>query len=552
MTDRVVHTLDDAGAYTFEDYNNFTLFDVHRWSEYPEVLSVRKHMLEELCMKGTKKEFNHVTVVLLNLYYAYCLDPSMWVLYSRDRNDYNEGKRYNKLFIKYDILIRTVDGLLALEYIEHINGFNDRRPGGQSFGPKMKATRKLIELIEGVHGVQFKMIGKFAPDELVILRNADGKDIDYANDNPTVKGMLPILVAYNELLSNTYIDIHFEVSDIQHKIDAKRAKTNKTTGTPKDYYLSINLTYKRVRRIFNNSTFNQGGRFYGGWWQNIPSELREKIIIGRDYTVEIDYSGQHIYLLYALKGINFADLEKEPYVYPKDDDPDNCRPILKVLLLAAINSKSEAQCIKAIQYEINMHRSNFPEEQPDLKQLYQMFKEYHADIADMFCSSKLGLRLQRLDSCIAEYVVHRMTSEGIPVLVVHDSFICSKHEETYLHDVMMEAYHYHASRLGVNDELINQFGSNPIATKTKDITLKKSEALRDDDILTDYIAWRYEPQGRRFTNYLLTEDPTTNVVIKVHNECISEVGYDLAEPVFIEGEFDMQTGEMLCYPDDCD
>ncbi|QXE88115.1 hypothetical protein KP003_06875 [Geomonas nitrogeniifigens] len=527
MSGRIVHT--------FDELNNSTLFDVHRWSEYPEVIALRGQMLEKLGFKGTKKEINHVTVVLLNLYYAYCLDPEMWVLYSRDRNDFNQGQRYNQLFIKYDILIRTVDGLIELGYVDNVNGFHDRRPGGQSFGPKMRATSKLICLIEGDNGVTFNMIGKYVPDELVVLRNADGEDIDYV-DSKATEAMKSILVTYNELLEKTYIDIHFDVADIQARIDARRAKIHKVTGEPKDYRLVINLTNKRVRRIFNQSTFNKGGRFYGGWWQNIPEDLRKKIIINRDYTVEIDYSGQHIYLLYAMKGINFADLGKEPYVYPKGDDPQNHRPILKVLLLAAINSKSEEACIKAVQYEINMNRQSFPDELPNLKDLYAMFKEYHEDIADMFCS-KLGLKLQRLDSCIAENVVQTMTQRGIPVLVVHDSFICSKAEEDFLLDVMMEAYRYHAYRLQVADALGDQFSSNPIETKTKDITLLKPEALREDDILTDYLAWVDMPQGRRFTNYLLAEDPTTNVVIKVHNERITEVGVELSEPEFNEDDY---------------
>ncbi len=513
--------------YTFDDYQNCTLFDVHRWSDYPEVLAVRKQILEELGFSGSKKEINHVTVILLNLYYVYCLDPDMWVMFSRDRNDFNQGKRYNKLFIKYDIMIKTVDKLLELEYIEQKMGFNDPRPGGKAFAPKMKATTKLIDLIENKHAVTFNMIGKYVPDELIVLRDAVGEDIDYVDTKETNR-MRAVLEAYNKLLSETYIDIHFDVADIQDKVDARRKKININTGLPKDYRLVINLSNKRVRRIFNNSTFNQGGRFYGGWFQNIPSKLREKIIINTDYTVEIDYSGLHIYLLYALKGINFADLDIEPYIYPKDNDPLEYRPILKVMLLAAINSKDEVKCIKAVQYEINMNRDAFPEELPDLKEAYQMFKEYHEDIADMFCS-KLGTKLQKLDSTIAETVVNVFTSKGLPVLVVHDSFICAKENLDYLYEIMRYAYSIAAHKLGVPSAFIN--------TKTVDITNKAPEPLREDNILIDYLAWLDKPQGRRFTNYLITEDPSTEACIKVFNTTITETGVCLEYLVPDEGDF---------------
>ena len=36
------------------------------------------------------------------------------------------------------------------------------------------------------------------------------------------------------------------------------------------------ISNKFVRRIFNNGTFEEGGRFYGGWWQRIRWKL-EKI-----------------------------------------------------------------------------------------------------------------------------------------------------------------------------------------------------------------------------------------------------------------------------------
>ena len=522
-------------AYTFDDYLNCTLYDVHRWSDYPEVLAVRKQMLEELGYSGTPKEINQVTVLLLNLYYTYCLDPEMWVMYSRDRNDYNEGKRYNKLFIKYDILIATIDKFLELGYIENAKGFQDRNTK-KAFDSRMKATQKLIDVIENEHAVTFNMIGKYTPDELIVLRNADGEDIDYV-DTPELIRMRSELEAYNKLLGETYIDIHFDVSDIQNKIDARRKKIDKKTGRPKSYRLVINLTNKRVRRIFNKSTFNLGGRYYGGWYQYIPSDLRQKIIIGKDYTVEVDYSAQHIYLLYALKGINFSDLEKEAYVYPKDNDPLGYRPIFKLLLLAAVNSRNPVQCVMAVQGGINEKPDDYPDVIPDLMETYLMFKEYHSDIADMFCNKdnkNIGLKLQRWDSAIAETVVNVMTARGIPVLVVHDSFVCSKREEAFLFDIMSKAFLMHATDYGVSEELKQEFSSNPIGMKTKDITLKKSEALRDDDILIDYLEWRDEPQGRRFTNYLLEGNPTTNVVIKVFNERITEHGYDIHEPVFID------------------
>jgi restriction system protein len=72
------------------------------------------------------------------------------------------------------------------------------------------------------------------------------------------------LYAYNNLLRRTFIDIPFS--------PAKGVISRSGTKL-----IKIDWINKFVRRIFNNSSWNEGGRYYGGWWQRIPKEWREKI-----------------------------------------------------------------------------------------------------------------------------------------------------------------------------------------------------------------------------------------------------------------------------------
>ena len=57
---------------------------------------------------------------------------------------------------------------------------------------------------------------------------------------------------------------------------------------------------KFVRRVFNTGTFDDGGRFYGGWWQLIDGSYRKDIRTNNVPTVEIDYSSLHVSLAYAM------------------------------------------------------------------------------------------------------------------------------------------------------------------------------------------------------------------------------------------------------------
>ena len=75
--------------------------------------------------------------------------------------------------------------------------------------------------------------------------------------------MRGVLSDYNDLLANTHIDIyHLEKSVI------KIGKSKKLMR------LQINQQDKFVRRIFNNSRWDQGGRFYGGWWDQDTQSTR--------------------------------------------------------------------------------------------------------------------------------------------------------------------------------------------------------------------------------------------------------------------------------------
>ena len=66
---------------------------------------------------------------------------------------------------------------------------------------------------------------------------------------------------------------------------------------------SIRYSSRRLHRIFIDRALSKGGRFYGGWWQLIPKELRPYILIYGKSTIEIDYSSFHLSILYAQRGL---------------------------------------------------------------------------------------------------------------------------------------------------------------------------------------------------------------------------------------------------------
>ena len=207
--------------------------------------------------------------------------------------------------------------------------------------------------------------------------------------------------------------------------------------------------YPLLTAIFNNSSWDLGGRLYsthnrGIAYQDIPSDLRKTIRINGEETVEIDYSGLHISMLYARKNISPPD---DPYSFLSSDQ----RPLAKKAMLIMINASSKKECIKRLEYdkvELCNKQGLSPKKRklkhafeccPNIAEIIDLITQKHAAISEFFFSG-IGLQLQNLDSLIALEIVGCFCSKGIPVLPVHDSFIIAKSHSAALKEMMQSVF----------------------------------------------------------------------------------------------------------------
>jgi hypothetical protein len=261
--------------------------------------------------------------------------------------------------------------------------------------------------------------------------------VDY-KDTRATNDMLKVVSKYNLLLDHTYIDIDGEcitVDDREELLASSKAYQRKR----KD--LKLNLTRKRVYRVFNNKSFKNGGRFYGAWWMGCPDVLRKYIYLDGKPTVEMDYSGIHIHLLYALRGINYAELKQDSYSLI-ENDPN--RSLNKLLMLTAINAENDKAAVNSTYKQLvddGRHHDYELGEHPKLKlhEILGQLKLKHAPIADDIASNK-GIVLQFYDSCIIEKLIKYYTNKSIPILTVHDSVICQAHISKFVKDRMVKFY----------------------------------------------------------------------------------------------------------------
>ena len=260
----------------------------------------------------------------------------------------------------------------------------------------------------------------------IILRDKDIDDDKKVNveyrDTKRTNEMRDGLIEYNNLIRRTHVDI----------------PTFPTSGIKKSNGDVIKINFesdvsKFTHRVFSNNSWKDGGRFYGSWWLQLPSEWRKHIRINNKPTTEIDFSCLHIIFLYAKVKINYwKDIGRDAYDltslgYEMDD---KLRDFLKIVLLTSINcekgkNKDIEKARASVQHHMNKNKTEYvwvKERGIDIKQLIMDFAEYHKPIKKYFYSGA-GLSLQYIDALIAEMVLKHFTTFKIPVLCVHDSFV---------------------------------------------------------------------------------------------------------------------------------
>lgn len=440
-----------------KDIDHSRPLDVHRHSEYPEVNEwvdafwdqhLASYFQDQPGKRGPKpksKPKPMFKVLFLDLYVAWLEDSDQCLGFARGENFYKVGSRYNKLSISKEI-IKVADALLE-------RGFIDQKLGSEA-AKKITRIWPLEPLVDYFKTAAFSeyLIDTHKDKECIILKR-DGDEVEYEDkDAPfDLTEARELLQEYNALLRKTHIDIGSQESPVvqseHYNRKLKRTETRR---------VSLRHHNKFVRRIFYRGDWTLGGRYHGGCWQQIPSKLRDQILINDQYTVEVDFSGFHISLAYALEG---HQPPNDPYVLPmqilpvrqmkskeaqeKENEQRNKqqRADVKLLALTALNARDRKSTCNAFRDDRNSDQRSFPQSEKIsynnalLEQLLDAFLAKNQPIAKYLCSDK-GVELMALDGRITEKIIEHFTNRGIPILTVHDSYIIESSYENELMETM--------------------------------------------------------------------------------------------------------------------
>jgi hypothetical protein len=277
----------------------------------------------------------------------------------------------------------------------------------------LKAGPKLLSRMERF-GITRDDLGPATEEEVLILRapkrhsNSIAKYQEYEDDEATLA-------------------LRQQMTDINAWLDTADITCSHPQMDPK---------HRRLRRIFNNSDFAQGGRLYGGFWQTMSADERqEHILIEDDWCVELDYGQMSLLLLYAEAQAQDHVPVGDLYDLSEYGIPAECRKGIKKVMQAIINSPGVPRRLP------KGARKHFPS-RINLTDILGAVEKKHPVIFPLMTSG-VGMQLFRKESDILVDVLETLRSEGIVALPIHDAVVVRDNNSHKAKAVMKKVFREH-------------------------------------------------------------------------------------------------------------
>lgn len=387
-------------------WNQSMKFDWYRYSQHPEVKSICNELISGFDFSSTAKKKSiargkeYLKALVCNFFVAWKSGKNVAI--PRDVKFYSDKGNFRFSLVSRDIFLQMLDYLVAGEWVDEARGYKNMT-NGKGYVSAYWATRKLYSKFSNISWEAIET--KASPE--IILKDIEKKIIRFKGNEFTVavRGKLTVV---NEL---------YNENDFRTVLDGE--------------YNSTRL-FPRLSAIYNRGSFGMGGRLYclaskGMSYQSLNKAERQRIRINGSNTVELDFSGLHLNMLYAMQGLQ---LTTDPYSFVGAD----MRKYAKLALLVLINAESERAALFSL---IN----DYPEVK-NWKAILSACKKFHAPIAEYF-NSGIGLQLQNLDGAMALEIISYFAKKNICCLPIHDSFIVETRWQDELKAVMMDVYKRH-------------------------------------------------------------------------------------------------------------
>jgi hypothetical protein len=421
-----------------------------------------KHRLKQ-------RKIDALKFILANLDLSYSLGKP--IKYSRRSNTYSIGTHYGKDFYTYRIVVPLINALLRQGLAEGKRGWTAPETA-KRYISRLWTNAQMLHVIPHFGDLRLEYV---PIDRIIQLRDKDKKSVPYPETAETIR-MREVLSNYNNMIERAEVTLlipgdHYLTEKEKETINSLTILNNKLLTNINNYYNFINysiniynyynntinispllITFDNIEipyciticrnnlhRVFNDNSFFLGGRFYGADYQRCSERLRSFIQINNSPTVELDYSGMHLRILYHLEGIDFRN---DLYSFTCEGDT-HLRSVLKSICLYALNCSNRKTAEKACWYNLAIKGNQLPQNPESyqfIRDMMDLMVSKHGRVAHHFFTG-IGKLLQNIDSQITGGIMRRFTELDVPVLCIHDSFIVPGGFEEMLFEIMQEEYY---------------------------------------------------------------------------------------------------------------
>ncbi|XDZ64991.1 hypothetical protein AB8880_08645 [Alphaproteobacteria bacterium LSUCC0684] len=358
--------------------------------------------------------------LLANLFFNYAQSSNLWTIVSRA----HEGaiiKKYNPMGLNNETMARLCDAMADLQFLDKEIGYRETSKGKKDGHlTRIRATEDLIKLLKN-HGWEHSIL-HYHPDTIpvVMKETPEGrktsKPVDYV-DTETTKTTSELLWDYHHFLRRREILLPTLLGD---KVP--------------------DLIF--MRQIFSNNSWQEGGRLFGGAYQQLSEDERETITIDGDPVVEIDIASCHATMAFAEAGRDWFKTSNQD-IYQRDNLSRWPRNVIKRAFNIAINTENKKKAISALTNADNkegwFHNHKHLKTPGWQKVLLDEMQDAYPEITHLFFKRR-GMVYMRQEGEIGLRIIADGMNRGIPVLTLHDSFIAPKQHEATLCAIISDAF----------------------------------------------------------------------------------------------------------------
>ena len=375
-----------------------------------------KEIQDNKLLFTVRNKRENISVLVANLFKIHILN---WRPYSRthmDANEFTEIRSNSYFNIGYQGWANTVRIFEKLGYLTIFSGgyFEAIKKG---YLTKLKISDKFEELVKKFNLSYQDILKRTLP---ISLKDSKGKNVKVVNSkitNPIYKK----LERYNNLILSSDIELPID------KIDYHRIR-------------KIGFANRTYAKCYLNRSYKLGGKYYGPCWQNLSKELRGKIKINGEETVELDFNAMHLHLLYCKINKKLTD-----YI-PEGIDayqlPNRNRKIVKTSFTCCINNNCNKDNVnQVVGPEVAKKYPEIFVKNTSYRDILEELGSYHPEVRQFFYA-QIGNEISNMESKVSDYIIGKLTKKNILVLNIHDSFIVSIAYKDILLNTMTDSFKY--------------------------------------------------------------------------------------------------------------